>query len=179
MIKIKELIPVYPEDMLKERVAQMGEQIAADYPQGELICVCVLKGAVFFFTDLVREIGRHRQGVMIDFLRASSYADGMSSSCNVKITKDVDLDVKDKHVLFIEDVIDSGFTMSKVIPMFKERGVKSVKLAALIDKRERREVKIDIDYSGFVLERGFIVGYGLDFAEKYRELTGIYEAVVE
>lgn len=179
MIKIKELIPVYPEDVIKERVAQMGAQIAQECSGDELICVCVLKGAVFFFTDLVREIGRHRKGVMIDFLRASSYGNSMSSSTEVKITKDVDLDVKDRHVLFIEDVIDSGITMSKLIPMFKERGAKSVKLAALIDKRERREVEINIDYSGFVLDKGFIVGYGLDLAEKYRELTGIYEVVVD
>ncbi len=179
MVNIKELIPVYTEDVIKERVAQMGAQIAADCSGEELVCVCVLKGAVFFFTDLVREIGRHHRGVMIDFLRASSYGSGMSSSSEVRITKDVDIDVKDRHVLFIEDVIDSGITMSKLIPMFKARGAKSVRLAALIDKRERREVEINIDYPGFVLDKGFIVGYGLDLAEKYRELTGIYEVIVD
>lgn len=179
MIKIKELIPVYTEEMIKERVSQMGREIAEDLPEGDLICVCVLNGAVFFFTDLVREIGRHRKGITIDFLRASSYADGMSSSNEVRIKKDVDSDIRGANVLFIEDVIDSGITMSKLIPLFKERGARSVKLAALIDKRERREVDIKIDYAGFELEKGFIVGYGLDLAERYRELTGIYEVVVE
>lgn len=99
MIKIKELIPVYTEEMIKERVSQMGREIAQDLPEGDLICVCVLNGAVFFFTDLVREIGRHRKGITIDFLRASSYADGMSSSNEVRIKKDVDSDIRGANVL--------------------------------------------------------------------------------
>lgn len=179
MTTIKKLVPLYTEEMLKARVEEMGEQIASDFRGEELVCVCVLKGAVFFFTDLVRAIGRHHEGVMIDFLRASSYGNSTTTSNTVKITKDVDLDVKGRNVLFIEDVIDSGITMSKVLPMFLERGAKSVRLAALIDKRERRETEITIDYPGFVLNQGFIVGYGLDLAEKYRQLSGIYEAVID
>lgn len=179
MTTIKKLVPLYTEEMIRNRVEEMGAQIAAEFKGEELICVCVLKGAVFFFTDLVRAIGRHHDGVMIDFLRASSYGNATTSSNTVKITKDVDLDVKGRNVLFIEDVIDSGITMSRVLPMFLERGAKSVKLAALIDKRERRETEITIDYAGFVLDQGFIVGYGLDLAEKYRQLAGIYNAVIE
>ncbi len=179
MVKVKQLLPLYTEEAISRRVGELGAQIASDYKDQELVCVCVLKGAVFFFTDVVRAIGLHNPELIIDFLRASSYGSGTSSSNVVKITKDVDIDVKGRNVLFIEDVIDSGITMSRIIPMFKERGAKSVKLCALIDKRERREVQITIDYAGFVLDKGFIVGYGLDLAEKYRQLPAIYEAVVE
>lgn len=179
MLKVKELLPVFPEETIQKRISELGEQIARDYQGEEVICVCVLKGAVFFFTDIVRAIGRHLDGITIDFLRASSYGSGTSSSCVVNISKDVDTDIKGKNVLFIEDVIDSGLTMSKVMGMFKERGAKSVKLCACVDKKECREVDIHIDYSAFTVDKGFIVGYGLDLAEKYRELPGIYEAVVE
>ena len=145
MLKVKELLPVFPEETIQKRISELGEQIARDYQGEEVICVCVLKGAVFFFTDIVRAIGRHLDGITIDFLRASSYGSGTSSSCVVNISKDVDTDIKGKNVLFIEDVIDSGLTMSKVMGMFKERGAKSVKLCACVDKKERREVDIHID----------------------------------
>ncbi len=179
MTVVKKLTPLYTKEQIQQKVSELGARIASDYKGQELICVCVLKGAVFFFTDLVRAIGEGCPDLLIDFLRASSYGDGTTTSSVVKITKDVDVDVRGRNVLFIEDVIDSGVTMSKLIPMFRERGAKSVRLCALIDKRERREVPIDIDYAGFVLDRGFIVGYGLDLAEKYRQLPAIYEAVVD
>ncbi len=179
MTVVKKLIPLYTKEQIQNKVAELGSKIADDYKGEEIICVCVLKGAVFFFTDLVRAIGEKCPELIIDFLRASSYGDGTQTSSVVKITKDVDMDVRGRNVLFIEDVIDSGVTMSKLIPMFRERSAKSVKLCALIDKRERRETSIEIDYAGFVLDRGFIVGYGLDLAEKYRQLPAIYEAVVD
>lgn len=177
MIEVKDLIPKYSEELIQNRIRELGEQISKDYKNEDLICVCVLKGAVFFFTDLVRNIDN--KNLMIDFLRASSYGSGISSSTVVKILKDTELDVSGKHVLFVEDVIDSGITMHHIMQMFKDRNAKSVKLCALIDKKERREVDIKIDYAGFVLDKGFIVGYGLDLADRYRQLTAIYEAVVE
>ncbi|MGN0909367.1 MAG: phosphoribosyltransferase, partial [Succinivibrio sp.] len=138
MTVVKKLTPLYTKKQIQHKVAELGAQIAADYKGEELICVCVLKGAVFFFTDLVRAVGEGCPDLIIDFLRASSYGDGMSTSSVVKITKDVDVDVRGRNVLFVEDVIDSGVTMSKLIPMFRQRGAKSVRLCALIDKRERR-----------------------------------------
>ncbi len=177
MIKVKSLKPLFTAEAIADRLSEMGEQISRDYKGQDLICVCVLKGAVFFFTDLVRHIDN--ENLMIDFIRASSYGNGISSTAEVKVTKDLDLDIRGKNVLFIEDIIDSGITMSKLLPMYKERGAKSVKLCALIDKAERRETDIHIDYTGFRLDRGFIVGYGLDLAEKYRQLEGIYEAEIE
>lgn len=177
MLVVKELKTLYSEEAIQEKVKELGARITADYKGEDLLCVCVLNGAVLFFTDLIRRIDN--MGVSIDFLRASSYGEGTSSSNVVKILKDVDADVKGKNVLFIEDVIDSGLTMKRVMEMFRDRGAKSVKLCAFIDKRERRVVDVNIDYAGFVLEKGFIVGYGLDLAEKYRNLPAIYEAVIE
>lgn len=177
MVEIRGLKLLYSEECLKKRIRELGAQISEDYRDQELLCVCVLKGAIFFFTDLVRTI--ENQKLMVDFLKASSYGSGIYTSYEVKIVKDLNLDIKGRHVLLVEDVIDSGITMQKVIPMLRAREAADVRLCALIDKRERREVDIPIDYTGFVLNKGFIVGYGLDLAEKYRQLPAIYEAVIE
>lgn len=176
-IAVKELKPVFTKEEITSRVREMGEQICKDYDGQSLVAVCVLKGAVLFFSDLVRALAPLE--LELDFLRVSSYGNDTQSSHEVCFKKDVELNLRGKNVLIIEDVIDSGLTMQKVKEHFLVRGAKSVKLCAFIDKRERRITDIKIDYSGFVLERGFIVGYGLDLAEKYRHLPGIFEAVVE
>ena len=171
---IKEVL--YSQEDIKAVAEKLGQEITKDYEGKNPIVICVLKGAILFMADIAREIKTYCE---LDFMDVSSYGDATVSSGEVKIIKDLDTSVKDRHVLIIEDVIDSGLTMQKVKEHFLVRGAKSVKLCAFIDKRERRITDIKIDYSGFVLERGFIVGYGLDLAEKYRHLPGIFEAVVE
>ena len=177
MAKIKELKELYSKVVLDKRIAELGKQISEDYKGKDLLCVCVLKGAVFFFTDLVRAIDNPQ--LKIDFIRASSYGDGTASSHEVKLLKDLDLEIKGKNLLFIEDIIDSGITMKAVTQMYRDRGAASVKLCALFDQRSRREVEVKIDYAGFVLNKGFLVGYGLDLAEIYRNLPNVYEVIFE
>lgn len=177
MAKIKELRELYSKEMLDKRIAELGKQISADYEGKDLLCVCVLKGAVFFFTDLVRAINNPE--LKIDSIRASSYGNGTESSHEVKILKDLDLEIKGKNLLFVEDIIDSGLTMKAVTQLYRDRGAASVKLCALFDQRARREVDITIDYAGFVLNKGFLVGYGLDLAEIYRNLPCVSEVVFE
>ena len=155
-IAVKELKPVFTKEEITSRVREMGEQICKDYAGQSLVAVCVLKGAVLFFSDLVRALAPLE--LELDFLRVSSYGNDTQSSHEVCFKKDVELNLRGKNVLIIEDVIDSGLTMQKVKEHFLVRGAKSVKLCAFIDKRERRITDIKIDYSGFVLERGFIVG---------------------
>ena len=172
MAKIKELRELYSKADLDKRIAELGKQISEDYKGKDLLCVCVLKGAVFFFTDLVRAIDNPE--LKIDFIRASSYGNGTSSSHEVKLLKDLDLEIKGKNLLFVEDIIDSGLTMK-----YRDRGAASVKLCALFDQRARREVDVQIDYAGYVLNKGFLVGYGLDLAEIYRNLPNVSEVIFE
>lgn len=162
---------------IEDAVKKMAQEIEKDYKDEPLICICILKGAVLFFTDLVRNI--NNENLVIDFMRVSSYGNDTSSSYNLKIKKDIESDIQGKNVLIVEDIIDSGFTMSKLIEHFNTKGAKSVKVCALINKEERREVEVNIDYYGFKLESGFIVGYGLDYAEKYRQLPEIFEVAIE
>ena len=176
-VVVKELKPIITKEQIEERVAQLGKEICADFKGESLVVVCVLNGAVLFFSDLVRTLAP--LNVELDFLRVSSYGNDTKSSHEVCFKKDVELNLLGKNVLLVEDVIDSGLTMQKVMEHFKFRGAKTVKLCSFIDKRERRITDIKIDYTGFVIEKGFIVGYGLDLAEQYRHLFGIFEAVIE
>jgi hypoxanthine phosphoribosyltransferase len=164
------------EEEIRKKVCELGKKITKDYETKEnLIVIGILKGSFIFYSDLVREI---KLPIEIDFLTVSSYQDSSVSSGEVKIIKDITLSVGQKNVLFVEDIIDTGFTISKIKEIFKERGAKSVKLCSLLSKPDRRKIPTKIDYEGFKIPDEFVVGYGLDYAEKYRNLPflGVYDS---
>jgi hypoxanthine phosphoribosyltransferase len=167
-----------PQEVLERRVAELAEEINRDYSEKAassdgLVCIGVLKGSVFFMVDLLKRV---TIPVRIDFFQTSSYGSGTTAD-EVRIRKDVDLALRGKDVLLIEDIVDTGHTLRTVLALLKFRGARSVRLCALLDKASRREVEVPIDYKGFEIENLFVVGYGLDFDERYRNLP--YIAVVE
>ncbi|RDY24977.1 hypoxanthine phosphoribosyltransferase [Romboutsia maritimum] len=164
------------EEQIQQKVQEIGKQIEKDYKDEELLVVGILKGASVFVADLIRNIDLD---VNIDFMSVSSYGNSTESSGTVKILKDLDVDIEGKNVLIVEDIIDSGLTLSNLVAALETRKPKSLKLCTLLDKPERRKVNIPVDYVGFVIEDKFIVGYGIDYAEKYRNLPyiGIVEEV--
>ena len=165
---IKEIL--FTEEQIAARVRELGAQITKDYA-GKTILMCgILKGAVTLFTDLARCIDGP---VYFDFMSCSSYGSSTTSSGVLKIRKDLDNDVKDKDVLIVEDIIDTGVTLSHLVPMLQERGARSVKLATLLSKPARRQVEVPVDYNGFEIPDAFVVGYGLDYDSRYRNLPYI------
>ncbi|MDE2952226.1 MAG: hypoxanthine phosphoribosyltransferase [Chloroflexota bacterium] len=157
------------EDRLQARIAELGKTLNRDYADCEdLLLLCILKGGVMFLTDLSRHI---QVPHMIDFMAASSYGAGARKSAgSVRIDMDLKTDVRGKHVLVVEDIIDSGHTLSFVIKTLKSRVPASLKLCALLNKQSRREIEIDVDYVGFDIENKFVFGYGLDLDERFRNL---------
>ena len=153
---------------------RLGEQITKDYEGKDLLIVGILNGAIVFVTDLMRQIDRQ---INIDFMSVSSYGSATKSSGVVKIVKDLDEPMKDKDVLVVEDIVDSGRTLSYLMEMLRDRGPKSLHLCTLLDKPERRVVKVNVDYTGFQIPDKFVVGYGLDYDQHYRNLP--YIGVVE
>jgi hypoxanthine phosphoribosyltransferase len=166
-----EFIPLISEQEIKKQLKKIGQKISADYANKDLVLIGVLKGSFIFMADLTRQISIDHE---IDFLGASSYA-GTASTGQIVFTKQPDLELENRDVLLVEDIMDTGNTLLKITEFIKKLNPKSIKICALIDKHERREVKIDVDYSCFSLEKGFIVGYGLDYDEKYRNLPAIYD----
>ena len=162
---------VISKQQIHEKVDALAAQISADYSGKNLILTGVLNGAFIFLADLARAITIPHQ---IDFIRVASYGNSDSSSGTITLTKDIELDCKDKHVLLVEDIIDTGATLDWLTNTFNDRDAASVRICALIDKKERRISEIPIDYIGFSLERGFLVGYGLDYAQQHRHLAEIY-----
>lgn len=162
--------PLYPHELIARRVQELADEISAVYDNEPLIAVCVLKGAVIFFSDLVRDI--RNENMMLGFLRMSSYRDGMNPG-QIQLEWTLGTDIRDKHVLIVEDVVDTGNSMACLLNEVRKRGPKSVRLAVLVDKHERRETDVQVDFAGFQLNEGFIVGYGLDHAEHYRALPDI------
>ena len=163
-----------PRKDIQSRVRELAGQISADFSEKEPVLVGILNGVVFFFADLVREITLPSR---IDFIRAASYGSGTSSSGSVRLTKDLEIPVEGKPVIVVEDIVDTGLTLARILEILKERGPESIKVCVLIDKLERRETDIAIDYRGFEVKEGFLVGYGLDFDEQYRYLPDIYRLV--
>lgn len=161
---------VYSEEQIDARIRELADEINRDYAGKDLVVIGVLKGAFMFFSDLVKRLNMRPK---LDFVRIASYGNSMSSDERVYFTKDVELPLQDKHVLIVEDVVDTGRSMDFLFGQLAARGATSIKLCALVDKYERRSADIKVDYSGFKLTEGFIVGYGLDYAEKYRELPEI------
>ncbi len=166
-----EFIPLISQQEIDGRIKQLGRQIAADYADKDLVMMGVLKGAFIFLADLTRQITIDHD---IDFIGASSYQ-GTSSTGQIVFTKQPDLDLENRHIILVEDIVDTGNTLLKIIDFIKLSHPASVKLCALIDKHERREVNINVDYSCFSLDKGFIIGYGLDYNEKYRNFPAIYD----
>jgi hypoxanthine phosphoribosyltransferase len=164
------LRPLLSEAQIQKRIVELGAQIDADYPDGTLFLICILKGACYFLADLSRAI---RRDAFIDFMGISSYGRGKTSSGEVKITKDLDISLEGADVLIVEDIIDSGVTLSYLTSLLQQRKPKSVRIVALLDKPERRMRPVDVAYVGFSIPDEFVVGYGLDFAEKYRNLRDI------
>ena len=170
MMKDDLLKTLYTEDEIKKRVAEIGAEISRDYAGKVPIVVGILKGASVFFADLIRAVDEPLQ---IDFMSLSSYGAGTKSSGVVTVRKDMDAKVKGRSVIICEDIVDSGRTMEFLISLLKERGAEDVAVCALLSKPSRREVPVKIDYCGWEVPDEFLVGYGLDYAEKYRNIPYI------
>lgn len=158
------------EDQIKARIKELGKQITEDYKGEPLIMVCTLRGATVFFADLIREIDADLE---IDFISASSYFSGTKSTGEVKMVKDLSTPIADKNVIVVEDIVDTGTTLAFLTKLLKARGPKSLKVCSLLDKPSRRKVEFDADYVGFTIEDEFVVGYGLDFAQKMRHYKDV------
>ena len=163
-----------PEEEVDARIQEIGDQISRDYAGKQVHLVCVLKGGSFFMCELAKRIS---VPVSLDFMSVSSYGSDTKSSGVVKIVKDLDESLKDKDVVVVEDIVDSGRTLSYLLEMLRDRGPRSLRLCTLLDKPERRVVEVKVDYTGFQIPDQFVVGYGLDYDQRYRNLP--YIGVVE
>ncbi|MBE5899191.1 MAG: hypoxanthine phosphoribosyltransferase [Lachnospiraceae bacterium] len=168
------VVKMIEEEDVDSRIRELAKEIDEEYKGEEVFLVCVLRGAVFFACELAKRI---TIPVTLDFMQVSSYGSGTRSTGEVKIVKDIDLSLRDKNVIIVEDIVDTGNTLSTLKAFFVQRKAKSVKICSLLDKPERREVNVDIDYVGFTIPDKFVVGYGLDYDQKYRNLP--YVGVVE
>ena len=159
-----------PSEKIQERVRELGEKISGDYPDGNLYMIGILKGACFFLTDLARAMKRD---VYVDFMGISTYGKGKTTSGEVKVTKDLDIALEGADVLIVEDIVDSGVTLNYLMHVLDQRKPRSIRIAALLDKPERRLRPIHVNYVGFQIPDRFVVGYGLDYGEKYRNLDSV------
>ena len=164
---------VYDEEAIAKRVKELGVQITEDFKGEELIVIGVIKGSVYFFSDLTKNI---KLPLMLDFARLSSYRSGTTSG-QMELIYDITAKIEGRDVILVEDIVDSGKTLAYFIELLKKRNPTSVKVCAFIDKKERREVDIKADYVGFDIPCGFVIGYGMDYAEKYRELPFLAEVI--
>jgi len=156
-----------PADALRGRVAELGERVEADYRGKELLMIGVLKGALMFMVDLARRIDLPLE---LDFMAVSSYGTGTESSGVVRIIKDLDINIEGRHVLIVEDIVDTGLTLGYMREILLTRNPASLRICCLLDKREARKTNVPLDYVGFEIPSRFVVGYGLDYAEIYRNL---------
>ena len=165
------LNPLLSQKQIASIVKGLADQISKDYSGRELVLVCILKGAFMFLSDLIRHL---QTSVQIDFVRLASYGTGMKTSGRIEITKDIEIPIEGKDVLVIEDIIDSGRTLQFLKDRLSQSNPRSIKICALLDKKARREVEIEADYLGKEVDDVFVVGYGIDFNETYRNLPEIY-----
>ena len=175
-MKVKAIHEYLSEEKVAKRIAEMGEEISKVYGDEPVCLICILKGSVFFTVELAKRI---TAPVELEFMCVSSYGSGTTSSGVVKITKDLDVSIEGKHVLLVEDIIDSGRTLSYLLENLKTRNPKSLRLCTLLDKPDRRVVDVDVDYVGFTIPDEFVVGYGLDYDQKYRNLPYIGYVEIE
>jgi hypoxanthine phosphoribosyltransferase len=166
-----DLIPVLTQADIQKTVQRLARQISSDYHDREPILIAVLKGSFVFLSDLMRQLSI---SVKIDFLRAASYGTETSTSGKIRLTKEIELDIGHQEVLLVEDIVDTGLTLKRLVDYLKSFAPSSIKICALIDKKERRQTEIGIDYVGQTVAEGFLVGYGLDYAERFRNLPDIY-----
>lgn len=165
--KISQLIS---EEEIDRRIREIAAQISEEYAGREVRLICILKGSIFYTCELAKRI---TVPVTLDFMSVSSYGSGTRSSGNINIKKDLDESIEGLDVIVVEDIIDSGNTLSRLVPLLKERKPASIKVTTLLDKPDRREAEVDVDYVGFEIEDKFVVGYGLDYDQKYRDLPFI------
>ena len=161
---------LFSEEQLKNRVREIAQQITADYQGKEIMLISVLRGSFVFMADLCRAIDLP---CTLDFMAVSSYGNGTKSSGQVQITKDLSEDISDRHIIVVEDILDSGNTLSYLLKILENRHPASIRLCTLLDKPDRRVKPVEVHYSGFTIPDAFVVGYGLDYAEKYRNLPYI------
>ncbi|MDO9585513.1 MAG: hypoxanthine phosphoribosyltransferase [Syntrophales bacterium] len=161
---------LYPREVIEKRVKELAVAISRDYEGKELIVIGILKGAFIFMADLIRCLSIPCR---VDFVRLASYGAGASSSGKVVMTKDIETSIKDRDILIVEDIVDTGLTLSFLVDWLKERNPRTIRVCAFLDKRKRRKTPFEADYVGFDIDDGFIVGYGLDFNEKARFLPDI------
>jgi hypoxanthine phosphoribosyltransferase len=162
---------LFSKDVIEQRVRELAEEISRDYAGEELIVVGILKGAFIFMADLIRSF---KVPCQVDFAQLASYGSGTVSSGDVVIRKDIDLPIAGRDVLIVEDIVDTGLTLSFLVETLKNRGPRSLKVCVFLDKKSRRKVPFTADYKGFDIDDGFVVGYGLDFNEQYRYLPDVY-----
>lgn len=162
---------LFPRDAIARRVQEIAGQISGDYQGRELIVIGILKGAFIFMADLIRAMSIPCR---VDFVRAASYGTGSESSGKVVMTKDIETSIKGRDILIVEDIVDTGLTLTYLVNWFKERNPQSLKVCVFLDKRQRRKVSFEADYVCFTIEDGFVVGYGLDFNEQARFLPEVY-----
>lgn len=170
MTREDDLEILFDEQAIERTVLELAAQISRDYAGKDLLLVCILKGAAIFFTDLARRL---TIPVMLEFAQVSSYGSGSVSSRVVTVTKDIGSDISGKHVLLVDGIIDTGTTMDFLLKRYRARGLASLKVAVLLDKHAHRTVDVPIDYRGFEIPDRFVVGYGMDSREKYRNLPYI------
>ena len=163
------------QEELQNKIKEMAKQIAKDYENQEVVMICVLRGAVYFAVDLSKYI--NSTSLLMEFMQVSSYGNERESTGKIDIKKDIELDIKGKNVIIVEDIIDSGLTMDCLVKTLKERSPKTLKVCSLLSKPDRRLVDVQIDYLGFEIPNKFVLGYGLDYDEYYRNLP--YIAYVE
>ena len=161
---------MYTEEQINQKICELGEQISRDYAGKSIHLICVLKGGACFMTELAKRI---TVPVSMDFMCVSSYGDGMTSSGCITISQDLTIDIKNREVIIIEDIVDSGRTLSYLVHMLKKREPASLKICSMLDKPDRRESQVVVDFTGFEIEDHFVVGFGLDYAQRYRNLPYI------